>query len=278
MGWISPWALFLGGIEAEIYNAKQTIKAPFRKALRKRYINTYNEKSLFAEFTKSTSTIHLLSRDYSHMNAGGGLFLIHLMRAYEVQGKKVKLIMMGSREDLAKYFRHKLGYTVTDIDGRDGGYKTIFEASMNDFTNVLTIDEDKSQQKEYRERPSFVREMVEQLKKRPADDVIYFVTNLFTYDETRESIKTLGDVPHIRLIHFGLDFPKLRMREQALNVVFPHYEHEINKQLVFNSLTQTFPNIPLKMFKKSYYSYLHFIYEYEGKHHLHFMEPLEKKV
>lgn len=280
MAWVDEWGLLLSAIDGMFHNMEQNLKAPFREKLRQKYAKKYNEESLISDFTMDTRDIFLFSRLYDHISAGNGLFILHLMNEYNKQGKQVKIIMAGTKRDVASYFERELGYSITEIDAKDENYESIFEKSIHNFENVITISDSMSYSREYDKKPSFFVDIMKKISLLPKDDkVIYLVTSLFVHNKkSKKSLLDLSSEKNIRLIHFELDLPKLKksMSENDINLFFPHYGDRGDSKNIYEQLENAFSSIPSRMFKKTYWAYYHFIYQKDGKEGIFFMDKLEK--
>ena len=278
MAWVDEWGLVLGGIDSMFYNIEQRLKAPFREKLRQKYAKKYNDADLMLKIAEDTKDIHLFCRHYSHMSTGNGLFLLNLFREYERKGKKVKLIMAGSKKDSARFFEDELDYSVTEMDAKDEKWESSFENSIYDSKNVLTISESMSYSKKYDNKPSFFSNILKKITSLPKNEnIIYIVTTLFIHDkDAKETLKSLSEEEHIRIVHFQLDFPNFRLSENDWNLFFPHYGDRRDSKDIYQKLEKVFPAVPSWLFKKKYYGYFFFIYHHQGKEGMFFMDLLEK--
>lgn len=266
---MSKWLLFLGGMQTELYNAKQRMKRPFREYSRKQYQKRYNDENIFPSFIADNRDIVIHNRYYNHIYMGQGAFLYRLIQVYAEKGIRVKLV--STKPDVAHYFKKQYDYSHTEIHIEETkDYDEAFQSFVENDHDVLTLFTPTQSKKNETE---FLNQMFQKVIDMPKEtDVIYLFCLLYIWDE--EPVQILQNQSQIRSIHFDLNDLK-EVKKENLNIYIPNPffdRHETDKE----HAKQLFSNVPSWVFEKNFSSYLHFAYKDDEYMGVYFMDRTEK--
>jgi len=264
---------FLGlleGFHTEIHNLKVELKEPRQLKLKEKYQKEHNNENLFSLFTGDNRDIRIYSKNYHLMSIGNGLFLTHLRNTYQQNGKQVKFISFSRNHTLAGF----LNETTTNINIRD---KENLEKLVQDFIkknhNVLSVD--LSSRLEHKSCLSLMSYILQQIGSHCDDNTIYLVCSLFLDEKEEKMLTQFSWKDCFRFCYFqSNDVNSIKEKqEHELTILIPRYEDKhIYKEKDLKTVKKLFPNIPAWVFKKPYFPYTHFVYQYDQQTGFYFME------
>jgi len=280
MGWISPWALFFGGIQSEIHNMKVRLLSPFRGIMKEKYGKKYNDPQLFAKFSEMNSDISLFSKPYHLSGYGSGLFISELFEAYKKNGVKVKIISMGQKHGLADYFVSKRGLSAVKIDRNDteDDILRLIASFQEDDFDVLSLDHTVISSACKIKSDEFLHDIFQRLSEFPnSSDTFFLVPSLFVDKNELQAIKAAKNNLNLRFIHLNPDSSGSisKMEEDHLNIVFPFDLHEKgfnSRKHDLQSIQEKLADIPSWILLKDYVHYHHFTYQHKDKSGFYFMD------
>jgi hypothetical protein len=264
---------FLGlleGIHTEIHNLKVELKEPRQLKLKEKYQKEHNNENLFSLFTEDNRDICIYSKNYHLMEIGNGLFLSHLRKSYQKKGKQVKFISFSRNHKLAGF----LNETTTNITVRHNENP---EKLVQDFIeknhNVLSVD--LSSRLEHKSCLSLISSILQQIGSQRDENTIYLVCSLFLDEKEEKMLTQFSWQKCFRFCYFqSNDVNRIKKKqENELSILIPRYEDKhIYKEEDLKNVKKLFPDIPAWVFKKPYYPYTHFIYQYDQQTGFYFME------
>lgn len=268
----SGWQLALGGVQAGVHNLSIRMKAPFRKVLCDKYKNKFNDESIFMDFSRGMKDIYIWNKFYNHAICGQGLFLHHLLRAYQEQGVPVKLIT--TTQQIADYLSYHHGYTAMNVDAET---TDAIEEKMNAFNksdiNVLSLDNSSLTGWKLSQKKLYLRNMFKKITTIPTRENVMYIVCLLYVDKEEKAL--LENKENIRLIHFKPETQRKTMDSTAVNIYIPHIDKSDKKSCV-EQITSNFPGVSDWIFKKDYFAYHHFVFSNGGKAGFYFMDYKKK--
>jgi len=264
---------FLGlleGIHTEIHNLKVELKEPRQLKLKEKYIKEYNNENLFSLFAEDNRDIRIYSKNYHLMSIGNGLFLSHLRNAYQQNGTQVKFISFSRNHTLAGF----LNEPTTNINVRD---KENSEPLVQDFIeknhNVLSVD--LSSRLEHKSCSSLMSSILQQIGSQHDENTVYLVCSLFLDEKEEKMLTQFSWQDCFRFCYFqSNDVNSIKEKQDhELTILIPRYEDKhIYKENDLKTVKTLFPDIPAWVFKKPYFPYTHFVYQYDQQSGFYFMQ------
>jgi hypothetical protein len=232
---------------------------------------------LFSSFTSDTRDIRFWSEHYQNLYWGPGNFILSLVEAYRIQGKRVKFITTGQQHDTGRYFQHHLDLNMTKIDNDES---ETFESKIHTFLeedhDVLSLNGSTKYS------VTFYYNVMERLAQLEKDsNTIYLAYCLFVDKKQAKAMKLAKENLPIRFIFPEPDytFSLEKMNEQDLNILIPYYgeKNTLDSSHDLSVTMQAFTEIPRWVFEKDHFSYLHFIFRDKERSGFYFMNNKEKK-
>lgn len=256
---------FLLGVAAETV---ESLRKTGNESSKNKYMKKYQDDTLFSTFIANKKEIHIWKKHHHDMKKGQGAFLSQLMKTYQKNDIKTKLILVSSGKENSSYLEdtYNLSTHVFELKGEES-ITTSFHHFEQEKKDVFQVSLPTISSVSQEERREVLETLYLLLQSAEQEQTIYLLCLVEGYQD--EEI-LLQDENHIRLVYVKPtpDYETDSLDSRHIHIHIPHAKEENYT----DASKELFANVPSFAFHKDYEDYHHFVYYTKESSGVHFMQ------